>query len=417
MPFYFDHDADLQGNQLLNAVLEKEADGAGLTLEGQIGYNTTSDKMQYRNATVVLELASLTGTETLTNKTLTSPVIDTGVTGTAVRTDAGGGIRAYASASDSLLATEKAIRAAIDAVVGATNAMVFKGGIDCSANPNYPAADCGDTYTVTVAGKIGGASGVTVEAGDTMICTTDSTAAGDHATVGANWVVVQANLDIVPTSKGGTGANLSITQWDLLVGDTGNKLARLAKGTDGYVLTMVSGAVAWAATQTPVDTFLELTDTPSSFGTAGALVQVNGTANALVFTTATFPATAAQGDILFATGANVWGVLAKSTTAKSFLSNKGTSNAPQWSVIQTADLPTGVNHIYVAAFESAGTPVTTLTVTAATHGCGTTPFAWLMKLVGSNYEPVACSIQVATATGDVTATVKVACKGKLIIMG
>lgn len=33
--------------------------------------------------------------------------------------------------------------------------MLFKGGIDASANPNYPAADAGWTYKITVAGKIG----------------------------------------------------------------------------------------------------------------------------------------------------------------------------------------------------------------------------------------------------------------------
>lgn len=36
--------------------------------------------------------------------------------------------------------------------------MLFKGGIDASTNPNYPAADAGWAYKITVAGKIGGAS-------------------------------------------------------------------------------------------------------------------------------------------------------------------------------------------------------------------------------------------------------------------
>lgn len=33
--------------------------------------------------------------------------------------------------------------------------LLYKGGIDCSANPNYPAADAGFFYKITVAGKIG----------------------------------------------------------------------------------------------------------------------------------------------------------------------------------------------------------------------------------------------------------------------
>lgn len=73
--------------------------------------------------------------------------------------------------------------------------MTFKGVINCSANPNYPAADAGDVYKVSVAGKIGGGSGPNVEAGDTLYCITDSTASGTHAGVGANWVIVQVNVD------------------------------------------------------------------------------------------------------------------------------------------------------------------------------------------------------------------------------
>lgn len=76
-----------------------------------------------------------------------------------------------------------------------TDPLVFKGAIDCSANPNYPAADAGDTYKVSVAGKIGGGSGPNVEVGDTLICTVDATAAGNHATVGTNWLILQTNLD------------------------------------------------------------------------------------------------------------------------------------------------------------------------------------------------------------------------------
>ena len=42
-------------------------------------------------------------------------------------------------------------------LIGANDAMVYKGGIDCSANPNYPAGQVGWTWKVTAAGKIGGA--------------------------------------------------------------------------------------------------------------------------------------------------------------------------------------------------------------------------------------------------------------------
>lgn len=74
---------------------------------------------------------------------------------------------------------------------GIVDPFIFKGVIDCALNPNYPAADAGHVYKVSVAGKIGGSSGKTVEAGDTVYCVTDSSATGNEATVGANWVVIQ----------------------------------------------------------------------------------------------------------------------------------------------------------------------------------------------------------------------------------
>jgi hypothetical protein len=100
-----------------------------------------------------------------------------------------------AADSDSLIPTQKAVRTYASGLIAAADAMVFKGVIDCSANPNYPAADRGWTYRVSVAGKIGGSSGVVVEAGDVLICLDDGTASGNQATVGSHWTVAQANLD------------------------------------------------------------------------------------------------------------------------------------------------------------------------------------------------------------------------------
>lgn len=81
----------------------------------------------------------------------------------------------------------------LDAIIAAADALVYKGVIDCSGNPNYPAADAGHTYKVSVQGKIGGASGPNVAVGDLLICTTDGTATGDHATVGQFWDIVHVS--------------------------------------------------------------------------------------------------------------------------------------------------------------------------------------------------------------------------------
>jgi hypothetical protein len=99
------------------------------------------------------------------------------------------------STNTTQIASTAFVTAAVGAIIAAADAMVYKGGIACAANPNYPAADTGHLYKVTSAGRIGGASGVVVEIGDTIMCQTDSTASGDQATVGAQWNVTQTNID------------------------------------------------------------------------------------------------------------------------------------------------------------------------------------------------------------------------------
>jgi len=69
--------------------------------------------------------------------------------------------------------------------------------VDCSANPNYPEALCGDQYIVTVAGKIGGGSGADVHVGDLVTCTV-ANAGGTQASVGSSWKVTHtAEVDAV----------------------------------------------------------------------------------------------------------------------------------------------------------------------------------------------------------------------------
>jgi hypothetical protein len=96
-----------------------------------------------------------------------------------------------AANSDSKLATQKAVRTYVNSAV--TGLLEWKGATDCSTNPNYPAASKGDAYTVSVAGKIGGASGSTVDVGDVFIATADN-AGGTQASVGSSWVILEHNL-------------------------------------------------------------------------------------------------------------------------------------------------------------------------------------------------------------------------------
>jgi hypothetical protein len=142
---------------------------------------------------------------------------------------------ALAANSDLKIPTQKAVKAYADGLLDANNAYTYKGVIDASTNPNYPAASAGHTYKISVAGKIGGASGPNVEIGDTITCLTDGTAAGNHATVGANWIILQTNVD------GAVVGPASSTAADLVTfsGTTGKVVqdSGVAISTDGTLAT------------------------------------------------------------------------------------------------------------------------------------------------------------------------------------
>lgn len=88
-------------------------------------------------------------------------------------------------------ANDAATKTYVDTAV--TGLLDFKGSTDASGNPNYPAASKGDTYVVTVAGKVGGAAGKSVDVGDMYLATADN-AGGTEAAVGASWSVLEHNL-------------------------------------------------------------------------------------------------------------------------------------------------------------------------------------------------------------------------------
>jgi hypothetical protein len=110
--------------------------------------------------------------------------------GVKIDTDAG-----LVANSDTRIPSQKAVKAYADGLLDAVNGWQIKNvALDCSTNPNYPAASAGHAYVVSVAGKIGGASGKSVEVGDIALCLVDASAEGDEATVGDNWTILQANL-------------------------------------------------------------------------------------------------------------------------------------------------------------------------------------------------------------------------------
>lgn len=194
-----------------------------LTTTGTIVLGTTSltwaaDGGGGGSGDVVGPASAVSGNVATFNTTTGKLIQDGGTALSALATDAEvtSAISTHAAAVD-----PHGDRSYADGLFASNDAMLFKGVIDCSANPNYPAASAGHLYKISVAGKIGGASGVNVEVGDTAICAVDGTASGNQATVGANWYVVQVNLDgavIGPASS----TNLRVAVFS---GTTGKLLA------------------------------------------------------------------------------------------------------------------------------------------------------------------------------------------------
>lgn len=76
---------------------------------------------------------------------------------------------------------------------GGGTGFTIKGAIDCSVDPNYPAANQWDTYFVSGAGHIGGAAGKEVEVGDWVVAIA-ANPGGTEAAVGSDWSVWQVNV-------------------------------------------------------------------------------------------------------------------------------------------------------------------------------------------------------------------------------
>jgi hypothetical protein len=178
-----------------------------------------------------------------------------------------------------------AVKTYVDNMIGsgiATNdAMIFKGTIDCSTNPNYPAADRGWVYKISVAGRIGGASGPVVEVNDTIICGTDGTAAGTHASVGGNWNILQTNIvDASILVTGPTSATSG--NFAMFDGTTGkivkdSSLSSSSFATAGHVHGNITNAGAIGSTANlPIITTTAGALTTGSFGsTANTFCQGN----------------------------------------------------------------------------------------------------------------------------------------------
>ena len=100
-----DFSGDAGGNQAI------DLDSQSLTLTGGTGIDTTGSA-QTMTFAIDSTVATLTGSQTLTNKTLTSPVLDTGISGTAFKDEDN-----MSSDSATAVASQQSIKAYVDTQV------------------------------------------------------------------------------------------------------------------------------------------------------------------------------------------------------------------------------------------------------------------------------------------------------------
>lgn len=150
--------------------------GNGSTAWNSLAYSALKPSSNLSDvASAATALANLAG----------APLASPALTGTPTAPTAAGGT------NTTQLATTAFVTAAVSAAIAGL--LNFKGATDCSANPNYPSAVKGDSYIVAIAGKIGGASGVSVDVGDWYVATANN-AGGTEGSVGASWGHLEHNL-------------------------------------------------------------------------------------------------------------------------------------------------------------------------------------------------------------------------------
>jgi hypothetical protein len=315
-------------------------------------------------------------------------------------------------------------------IVGDGTPIQFIGTINATANPNYPAANKGHKWLFSHAGKIGGASGIEVEAGDQLVCTTTSVA-GTHAAVGANYTVVQGNIvDGVTSAEASTdnaiarysgitgqliqNSGITIDDDDNIagiasIGATGDRVTKLW-ATDVEVTNAMAGSItgnAATATTAPTDAILVDQTTPQTLGVTGSRLaklwatdiectnDIVGsiTGNAATATSATSAtsagsatvatnldggnATTLLGSVPYQSAEDTTTLLApNTTTTKKYIAQTGdgaNGAAPAWSQVANSEISWGLTNTYLPVMGASALADSTTTYNAGVFTFGSFP--------------------------------------------
>lgn len=174
----------------------------------------------------------------------------------------------------------------------------FSTTLTVTGNTNVTLPTSGTLVPTTGTGATG-TWGISIS-GNAATVTTNANMTGDVTSVGN----ATTYAGILPLNKGGTNANLTASNGGI------------------FYSTATAGAIL------------------AGTATAGQLLR-SGATGAPSWSTLTFPATCALGDIFYGSATNVVTALATSASATRYLSNTGASNIPAWAQVNLANGVTG----------------------------------------------------------------------------